>query len=160
MTIRRLPRNTSPGRGNHRQESLRGEDQRLRQGQGERREEEDHQNPVQNSLKESRIQSVWGSVTLSDEKVELLSDDATTTQCACLSTPASRHDRFAAEYKLQFGSGRAHDTIQKSFPKDEAKRIAQDEIKTHVFAKDEIEDGFDLTERSGRADKVSSSVTQ
>ena len=78
----------------------------------------------------------------------------------CLPTLAGCHDRFAAAYKLQFSSGRAHTITKKSFlPKDEAKRIAQDEIKTHVFAKDEIEDGFDLTERSGREVKVSSQVT-
>ena len=46
-----------------------------------------------------------GVVTLSDEKVELLSDDATTTQCACLQTPPGRHVRFAAVSELQFGSG-------------------------------------------------------
>ena len=69
----------------------------------------------------------------------------------CLQTPASRHVRFAAVSKLQFGSGWAHDTIQKSFLQDEAKKIAKDEIETDVY---------DLAERSGRADKVSSSVTQ
>ena len=54
-----------------------------------------------------------------------------------------------AVFKLQFGSGRAHTTTQKSFlqkiPKDESKRIAKDEIKTDVH---------DFTERSGRAVKV------
>ena len=65
-----------------------------------------------------------------------------------------------AAFKLQFGSGRAHTITKKSFlPKDEAERIAQDEIKTNVFAKDETKtDGFDLTERSGRAVKVFSLV--
>ena len=66
------------------------------------------------------------SFTLSDEKVELFSDDATTTQCACLPTPASRHDRFAAEYKLQFGSGRAHDITQKSFLQESSGRGQED----------------------------------
>ena len=52
-----------------------------------------------------------------------------------------RHVIFVAAFKLQFGSGQAHDIIQKSFlqeiPKDEAKRIAKYETKT---------DRFDLTE--------------
>ena len=58
--------------------------------------------------------------------------------------------RGAVVSKLQFGSGRAHDTIQKSFLQDEAKKIAKDEIETDVY---------DLAERSGRADKVYSRVT-
>ena len=66
-----------------------------------------------------------------------------------IQTLASRHVRFVAVFKLQFGSGRAHTTTQKSFlqkiPKDESKRIAKEEIKT---------DDHDFTERSGRAVKV------
>ena len=39
-------------------------------------------------------------------------------------------------------------------------RIAKEEIETDIFAKDKIKtDGFDLTERSGRAVKVFSQVT-
>ena len=66
---------------------------------------------------------------------------------------------------LQSGLATAvtHNTTQKSFlqkiPQDEAKRIAKDEIETDIFAKDEIKtDVNDLTERSGRAVKVSSQV--
>ena len=62
-----------------------------------------------------------------------------------------RHVIFVAAFKLQFGSGWAHNTIWKSFLQDEAKKIAKDETETDVF---------NLAERSGRADKVSSSVTQ
>ena len=62
--------------------------------------------------------------------------------------PSSRHHREILPPGVQ------------KIPKDEAERINQDEIKTDVFAKEEIEtDGFDLTERSGRAVKVSSQVT-
>ena len=75
--------------------------------------------------------------------------------------------RGAAVSKLQFGSGRAHDTTEKSLLQESRRsprtrprgRIAKDEIETDIFAKDKIEDGFDLTERSGRAVKVSSQVT-
>ena len=94
------------------------------------------------------------------KKVEIIPDEQQQRTVHVYKTPASRHVRFAAVSKLQFGSGRAHDTIQKSFLQDDAKKIAEDEIKTDVFAKEEIEtDGFDLTERSGRAVKVSSQVT-
>ena len=69
----------------------------------------------------------------------------------------------AAVSKLQSGLATAaaqNTTKVQEIPKDEAKRINQDEIKTDVFAKEEIEtDGFDLTERSGRAVKVSTQVT-
>ena len=90
--------------------------------------------------------------------------DATTTHCS-LFTNTSRHDRFAAATTLQSGlATAATHTTQKSFlqkiPQDEAKRIAKDEIETDIFAKDEIKtDVYDLTERSGRAVKVSSQVT-
>ena len=94
------------------------------------------------------------------KKVEIIPDEQQQRTVHVYKTPASRHVRFAAVSKLQFGSGRAHDTIQKSFLQDNAKKIAEDEIKTDVFAKDKIKtDGFDLTERSGRAVKVSSQVT-
>ena len=93
--------------------------------------------------------------------------DATTTHCSVF-TNTSRHDRFAAATTLQSGLATAEThidtTTKKSFlqkiPQDEAKRIAKDEIETDIFAKDEIKtDVYDLTERSGRAVKVSSQVT-
>ena len=92
--------------------------------------------------------------------------DATTTHCS-LFTNTSRHDRFAAATTLQSGlaTAAAHITNTKKLflqatLQDEAKEIAKDEIKTDVSAKDETKtDGFDLTERSGRAVKVSSQVT-
>ena len=84
------------------------------------------------------------------KKVEIIPDEQQQRTVHVYKTPASRQVRFAAVSKLQFGSGRAHDTTEKSFLQDEAKKIAEDETKT---------DGFDLTERSGRAVKVSSQVT-
>ena len=94
-----------------------------------------------------------GSVTLSEEKVEF-EDKATTTLCNVYQHWTGRHVIFVAAFKLQFGSGQAHDIIQKSFlqeiPKDEAKRIAKYETKTDVH---------DFTERSGRAVKIELHVT-
>ena len=92
--------------------------------------------------------------------------DATTTHCSVF-TNTSRHDRFAAATTLQSGlaTAAAHITNTKKLflqatLQDEAKEVAKDEIKTDVSAKDETKtDGFDLTERSGRAVKVSSQVT-
>ena len=94
-----------------------------------------------------------------------LSVGATTTQCNVYQHQIRSHDRIVAATTLQSGLATAatHTTTQKSFlqkiPQDEAKRIAKDEIETDIFAKDEIKtDVYDLTERSGRAVKVSSQV--
>ena len=103
------------------------------------------------------------NVTLSTEKVEF-ENEATTTQCNVYQHQIGSHDRIVAATTLQSGlATAATHTTQKSFlqkiPQDEAKRIAKDEIETDIFAKDEIKtDVYDLTERSGRAVKVSSQV--
>ena len=114
-----------------------------------------HQKPVQNSLKESRIQSVWGSVTLSTEKVEF-ENEATTTQCNVYQHQIGSHDRFVAAPTLQSGLATAatHTLETLLLPSADL----QDEAKDDAKKKKDLNDFPDLTERSGRAVKVSSRV--